>query len=126
MPVRRRRERQPSALRRWMRRPGSNSPDTAIPPEQRPDEPVLASAPYFVEFAELDEFELDHNAEPPPDESLPVVDLACATELPPSELSPEIDPARETELPPDELTPEPPFSVRRQAALVSFAAHLIV
>src|SRR5882672_8409762 len=158
MPARRRRERQPSALRRWMRRPGSNSPDTAIPPpadrdqakkdssvrpsvipdsllstlaeaippEQRPDEPVLASAPYFVEFAELDEFELDHAAGPMPDESLPVVDLACAIELPSSELSPEIDPARETELPPDELTPEPPFSVRRQAALVSFAAHLIV
>jgi protein TonB len=99
----------------------------AIPPEQRPDEPVLASAPYLIEFdEEVDEFELDPEAESPPDESLPVVDLACAIELPPGESSPEIDPARETELPPDELTPEPPFSVRRQAALVSFAAHLIV
>src|SRR5215469_16939873 len=79
---------------------------SAIPPEQRPDEPLLASAPYLVEFDESESFDLDVSAEPPADETLPVVDPAYAAEIPSNEKSPEIDPARATKLPEDEFVPE--------------------
>jgi protein TonB len=98
----------------------------ALPPEQRPDEPVLAAAPFLVEFDDFDEFDLDEEVELEADEPSPSIDLTSATVLRADEASPEIDPARATELPPDELAPEPPLPVRRQAALASFAGHLIV